>query len=762
MFQFLSDFINQRFIIGDIPINAEIGSYVPSLVIMSFIIAMAGSFSALRLATQIDRAETQKSAHAKQIIAALVFGAGIWSMHFIGMLAYDMDMIHTYDAMLTFVSMAVAILVAYGVLQIIRTRHVNITKILIGGTLLGTGICAMHYIGMAAMQMDAELKFLPTLFTLSVIIAFTASIAALWIVFKLKNYNGHNKIWWQILAAAIMGAAICGMHYTGMAASVFIPFANCRYDPNQSYYGLALTVGIISSSIFSIAMLVSAENVTKPLGSSNTIGLTGNKVFFHLAAILGIFLVIIITSYLFFSQNIIHRKQNEEMMNAAGLGRALLSRYNANASLSIISKSKNQTISQAKYMDNIDSLEKHIEQNYNAFIYGGEIFLNLARTDGFYFSGFKDDNVTNAFLQAHAKWNDFNQTFVKNYTALESIDGTNFESLHKKYLKELDTKFLSAFEAQQNAINTLSSHLKDESEKLTFQKRIILVIGLMTYFLAMAYARFFIAENITKTENELYNIQGHLKEKIEEQTKDLNQQKTFLDTLIANLPIALFAKDVKNDYRYVAFNKEAEEMFGISASQIIGTTDYEHFTKEEADLSLKTDRQVIRQRKLVKIDREPISTKAKGTFIAQTFKMPIYDGEGKPLILLGLMQDVTKEIQQQEELENAIIEAKKANEAKSDFLANMSHEIRTPMNAVLGMSDLLKDTNLEQEQKEYVTGISAAGETLLNIINDIIDISKIKSGKFSLEEVEFNISNYYKILQIFTCTRYAKKILNCC
>ena|GEM_PF-7032353 len=230
---------------------------------------------------------------------------------------------------------------------------------------------------------------------------------------------------------------------------------------------------------------------------------------------------------------------------------------------------------------------------------------------------------------------------------------------------------------------------------------------------------------------------------IKEAEKKLIEQKTFLDTLIANIPMALFAKDVKNDYRYSVFNKEAENTFGISADNMIGTDDYDHFPKEEADFFTSMDRKVIKDGQLVVIDQEPVTTAAKGTFIAQTHKMPIFNTDGEPIILLGLLQDVTEKIKQREELEAAKEQAEIASQAKSDFLANMSHEIRTPMNAVLGMSNLLIETPLDNEQKEWVKSINISGENLLRIINDIIDISKIEAGRLVLEKTSFDL---YKIV----------------
>ena len=251
--------LEHLFIFGDIPANVETGTYIPLLVLLSYVIASLGSFAGLRLATEIHKAKTNKLKALLHYGGAFAFGAGIWSMHFIGMLAYDMDMVHSYDPALTLLSMVIAVAIAYGVLQIMRAGTLKFSYISIGAVLLGTAICAMHYTGMAAMQMDADLRYIPWLFVLSVLIAVTASGAALLIVFMLGQHEGRWKIIWQIAAALIMGAAVCGMHYTGMAASVFIPYADCRYDPDQSFIGLAFSIAVITFILLGVAVLVGAR-----------------------------------------------------------------------------------------------------------------------------------------------------------------------------------------------------------------------------------------------------------------------------------------------------------------------------------------------------------------------------------------------------------------------------------------------------------------------------------------------------------------------
>jgi len=197
------------------------GSYNMSIVILSYIIAVTASYAALDLAGRVSAAREGRSRVLWLVGGAIFMGFGIWSMHFVGMLAYELSMPVSYDFVWVVTSIAIAILASLIALHIVGRNQLSLKRLLVGGTLMAIGIASMHYIGM--MAMSVRIYYEPTLFTLSVIIALIASVAALWLSFYFRREYSWKGVLYKLGSGLVMGAAIAGMHYTGMAAARFRP-----------------------------------------------------------------------------------------------------------------------------------------------------------------------------------------------------------------------------------------------------------------------------------------------------------------------------------------------------------------------------------------------------------------------------------------------------------------------------------------------------------------------------------------------------------
>jgi NO-binding membrane sensor protein with MHYT domain/signal transduction histidine kinase len=226
------------------PETALSGSYDYLLVALSIGIAILAAYAALDFAGRVTAA--RGSLRLLRLTGGAVsMGVGIWSMHYVGMLAFQLPIPVRYDWPTVLLSLLAAILASAVALFVVSRRRMGVVHAVLGSIVMGSGIATMHYVGMEAMRMDAMHTYSPSLVGLSVLLAIVISFVALWLAFHLRT---DAKAWSKkkLVAALVMGAAIPVMHYTGMAAVTFMPSTMHYHDVSNAVSVSALgTVGIV-------------------------------------------------------------------------------------------------------------------------------------------------------------------------------------------------------------------------------------------------------------------------------------------------------------------------------------------------------------------------------------------------------------------------------------------------------------------------------------------------------------------------------------
>lgn len=248
------------FQLGVMPANVIYGKYDLVLVALSYVVAVLASYAALNLVGRL-RAEQNTQAQIYWLAGgAFTMGAGIWSMHFIGMLAFIMPMPMQYEWLWTLSSLLVAILASALALFILQKQHYSTTQFALGGLVIGLAISTMHYMGMEGMKTHINIHYIPGLFFLSVLIGITAAEIALYLALKSNEGSNQRQFYLKIISSLIMGFAVCGMHYTGMFAAVFTPNPSHVMGQNAQEIpttDLAFFIAGITALIISLALTAS-------------------------------------------------------------------------------------------------------------------------------------------------------------------------------------------------------------------------------------------------------------------------------------------------------------------------------------------------------------------------------------------------------------------------------------------------------------------------------------------------------------------------
>ncbi|MGY0577670.1 MAG: MHYT domain-containing protein [Paraglaciecola chathamensis] len=248
-----------------------VGDFDPLLVVISICLAILASFMAMQVSTQAALTTDPVKRNMLTLVGSLALGGGVWSMHFLGMLAFSLCTPVAYDGLITAISIIPSVGASWVALNTINKKQVSVVRLIVGGVLMGAGIGTMHYVGMAAMEMAPMLRYDIGMFLLSIVVAVLLAILSLWIRFSLTfldkvKFGEHYR---NGISAVIMGLAISGMHYTGMAAARFVRPPGFEFSQQDKYishylgFSVAfITVGIIVL-VLAINMVIKYKESTR-------------------------------------------------------------------------------------------------------------------------------------------------------------------------------------------------------------------------------------------------------------------------------------------------------------------------------------------------------------------------------------------------------------------------------------------------------------------------------------------------------------------
>lgn len=218
--------------------------------------------------------------------------------------------------------------------------------------------------------------------------------------------------------------------------------------------------------------------------------------------------------------------------------------------------------------------------------------------------------------------------------------------------------------------------------------------------------------------------------------RSLRYQRDLLNGILDASPSVIYVKDLQG--KYLLANKQAEKLVGLNKAELSEKTLAEVLDPVTAAKHKKIDELILKTKKGASCN-DTVQAADGSTRFLLAEKFPLLDENGNVFAIAGISTDISEIRHYQNELLKAKEAAEAGTKIKSDFLANMSHEIRTPMNSILGMAEILMETPLDEEQKNYLNILIRASEGLLKILNDILDLSKIESGQIALEAVNYSV-----------------------
>jgi len=730
-------FLDQLFIVSADPSVLVLSSYDPLLVLMSLCIAVFTSGMALQLAGVARDSETAWWRQITILTGSLALGAGVWSMHFIGMLAFQLCAEVRFDLDVTLLSMLPSLAASWVALTVLARRNLSLLQLCIGGLLVGAGIGAMHYSGMAAMQMAPLLRYDPWMFGVSILVAVGLAILALWVRFGLEGRL--PALWALLLSALVMGLAISGMHYTGMKAARFVGVAESAYPiavVDSLYLGAAISLITVALTVFVVAAnaLLRYRRMSLQLQASEQ----------HLRSIfdtaLDSILTIDHTGTIRSANRAAARLLGWQPHELVGLSmRCLLSEQDGNlyeVYLRSYLNSGKVMLSGAEqelYCIARDGQKKPVRLSVGVTRAGNHplfvVFVNdisqriqmeqalreseqqyrslISNIPGVSFRCLLDSDWTMLFIsdavQPLTGWSA--DDFISQRQSIAAL-------YHPDDLQPVAEQVQAAIEQRRNYTVEYRLFDRDGKEHWIWESGSAVCDE-------QGIPRWIDGVLLDQTETKLRNAEYEGK------------------VNAISKAMAMVEFDLQG--HVLAINDNALDLFGYQRAEVIGqhhrlfcdplyadSDDYRQFWAALGNGQFSAGE----YRRIARGGRE--------VWIQATYN-PILDTDGKPFKVVKLATDLTPRRLMEQETRAARDRAEAAAAARSSFLANMSHEIRTPMNAIIGFTELLIGTPLADDQRRHLQTVQQASRSLLGLLNDILDTAKLDRGAIELEDLDFSL-----------------------
>ena len=713
------------------------GSYDYWLVALSISIAVGTSILGMQLARVAHNQSSTLLRQGSLIAGAISLGAGIWAMHFIGMMALNLCTRVSYDTLTTIFSMAPGVLASWYALHLLSGEKLTYQRLWLGGTIVGAGIGTMHYMGMLAMQMAPTLKFDIEWVLISVVVAVVLATSALWISLHLNQQKRLSSIYSLALGGSLMGLAITAMHYTGMASARIIGTADPLYNPINNHssslsLGISLVtvlIGVLAAAINALIrykkMLHSLQNNQSRLSTILDTAVDG---------IITIDMKGLIVSFNHAAEHVFGWQSAEVLGKDTAILMPKAYHVRHNHFLNNFGQA-----GQAKILG-VGREVTGIRKNGSTF----PIRLAMGKADitgETLFVGFITD-----LTQRNAMKSAMRERDEQLRSLMSNIPGVTFRCLYNQDWRMLlisdSIKDLTGWAAeeflQKGQSCTLFTH-PDDTARVSTEVAAALAKG---QHYAVEYRirhrdgqEKWVSEMGCAIRDKTGTVQmldGVILDITENKLKNA-EYESIARAISQSTSVAEFSMDGT----ILDANSTFLTLLGYEKAEIIGRHHSIFCSAQDAASERYHNKwRDLKRGEFVQGEFKRLGKNGIELWIHASYS-PLLNADGKPSKVLMFMIDITERTRMEQDLKVAKNKAEQAASAKATFLANMSHEIRTPMNAIIGFSEIIMDTDMQSEQRRYMNTINSSAKSLLHLLNDILDSAKLEKGKLELEIMDF-------------------------